>query len=109
MANVVEAQEKDRNFKFGVIVSRFNEWVTRSLLDGALNELRRAGVSEGNITVIWVPGTFEIPVACRSLCETSRPDGLIALGCIIRGETTHYEHIAQSDVVSLFLCLSLRV
>ena len=96
MAEVIEGIHSGHGLKVGVVVSRFNEFVTKSMLEGALNELRRAGVSDADIHVVWVPGAFEIPFACQNLYESKSPDALIALGCIIRGETSHYEHLAQS-------------
>ena len=96
MAQVIEGNYSGKGLKFGIVVSRFNEFVTKALLDGALNELRRSGVSDTAIKVIWVPGAYEIPLACQNLSRSEDCDGLIALGTIIRGETTHYEHMAQS-------------
>jgi len=80
--------------KFGVVVSRFNEFITRKLLDGAQDALLRHGVSEGNIDVAWVPGSFEIPLIVKRLAEAKRYDAIICLGAVIRGETPHYEYIA---------------
>lgn len=96
MARVIEAMHSAQTFQAGIVVARFNEWVTKALLEGALNELRRTGVSDTSIHVVWVPGAYEIPMAAQSLCESQKLDLLITLGCIIRGETSHYEHIAQS-------------
>ena len=96
MAKILEGDSYGQGLRLGIVVSRFNEFVTRSMLDGALNELRRAPVREADITVVWVPGAREIPVAGLKLVENEKPDAIIALGCIIRGETSHYEHIAQS-------------
>ena len=96
MAQIVEGNYSGKDLKFGIVVSRFNEWVTKSLLEGALNELRRSGASDSGIKVVWVPGAYEIPLACQMLCQSEKPDAILALGCIIRGETTHYEHMAQS-------------
>ena len=95
MARVHEGELTAKGKRFGVVVSRFNEAITKELLDGTLNHLRRSGVSEAAIQVAWVPGAFEIPLALKQISE-SKPDGLIALGCIIRGETSNYAHIAQS-------------
>lgn len=96
MARVFEGNYSGKGLTIGIVVSRFNELITKSMLEGALNELRRAGVEEANLHVVWVPGAYEIPVAAQSLIDGKKPDALVALGCIIRGETTHYEHIAQS-------------
>jgi len=96
MAHVIEGNYSGKNLRFGIVVSRFNEFVTKALLEGALNELRRSGVLDTAIKVVWVPGAYEIPLACLALCQSEKPDAFLALGCIIRGETTHYEHMAQS-------------
>ncbi len=96
MANVFEGTYSGEGLRFGIVVSRFNELVTKAMLDGALNELRCAGVSEANIHVAWVPGAYEIPLAAQALAEQTGCDALIAIGCIIRGETAQFEHIAQS-------------
>jgi 6,7-dimethyl-8-ribityllumazine synthase len=80
--------------KFGIVVSRFNAFITERLLSGALDALKRTGASDGDITVVRVPGSFELPLAARKLAQ-SGADAVICLACIIRGETTHYEHLAQ--------------
>jgi 6,7-dimethyl-8-ribityllumazine synthase len=81
---------------FGIVISRWNDFITKALLEGALDALRRHGADVSRITVAWVPGSFEIPVAIKALARTGRYDGLIALGCVIRGATTHYDHIAAA-------------
>jgi len=80
--------------RFGIVVSRWNSFITERLLQGALDCLRRSGAKSPDIHIVRVPGSFEIPSAARSLAETSTVDAIITLGCLIRGETTHYEHIA---------------
>jgi 6,7-dimethyl-8-ribityllumazine synthase len=80
----------------GILVSRFNEFITKALLEGALDALKRHGADESRITVAWVPGSFELPVAARVMAQTGRYDGIVALGCVIRGATTHYDHIASA-------------
>ena len=101
MAHVIEANYSAKNFRIGIVVSRFNEVVTKALLEGALNELRRFGISDVNINVVWVPGAHEIPLSLQTLAQAKKLDALIAIGCIIRGETTHYEHLAQSVTDSI--------
>lgn len=88
--------------KVGIIASRFNEDITDRLLGGALHCLGRSGVGEGAISVVWVPGAMEIPLAADFLAREYRPqmggriyDTLIALGCVIRGETSHYDHVCR--------------
>lgn len=107
MANIFEGNYSPAGLKFGIVVSRFNEFVTKPMLEGALNELRRSGVAETLIYVAWVPGAYEIPLACQTLVEQNKCDALIAIGCIIRGQTSHYEHIAQS-VTSHLQALALQ-
>jgi 6,7-dimethyl-8-ribityllumazine synthase len=80
--------------RFGVVVSRWNSFITERMLAGALDALRRCGAVTADIEVVRVPGAFEIPVAARALAEAGKVDAVITLGCLIRGETTHYEHIA---------------
>lgn len=96
----------------GIVVSRWNDFITKALLDGALDALRRHGADESRITVAWVPGSFEIPVVVKAMAVTGRYDGIVALGCVIRGATTHYDHIAgavTSGLSSLALETGLPV
>ena len=79
---------------FAVVVSRFNETITRALLDGALSGLRRHGVDEAGITVAWVPGAFELPLAAKRLAATGEFDAVVCLGAVLRGATAHFEHVA---------------
>ena len=80
--------------RVAIAVSRWNELITTRLLEGALDGLRRHGVSEDAVDVAWVPGSFELPLVCRRLAETRRYDAVIALGAVIRGATSHYDHVA---------------
>ena len=80
--------------RFAVIASRFNEEITRRLLDGALDALTQHGVSTEDIDVIWVPGAFELPAAARRLLAMDRYDALVAVGAVIRGETAHFDYVA---------------
>lgn len=82
--------------KFGIVASRFNNFVTQRLLAGAVDQLKRNGVEEAGIETAWVPGSFEIPLACLKMARSKKFDAIIALGCVIRGETDHYEHVALS-------------
>ena len=81
--------------KIGLVVSRFNKMITDRLLDGALDYLRRNGISEDEITVVRVPGSFEIPFTVQRLAQTGNLDAIICLGALIRGETPHFEYIAH--------------
>ena len=82
--------------RIGIVVARFNEFVTCKLLEGAQTALARHGVSDDRVTVAWVPGSFELPVVARRMASLSRYDAVICLGAVIRGETDHYEHIARA-------------
>jgi len=82
--------------RLAIVVSRFNVDVTGRLRDGAVRALREAGAAESNIHVFDVPGAFEIPQAARAAAETGRFDAVICLGCVIRGETPHFEYIASA-------------
>ena len=84
-----------KGLKFGLVVSRFNEFITRKLLEGAQDALVRHGVSEADIEVAWVPGSFEIPLVAKKLAETKRYDAVICLGAVIRGGTPHFEYVAS--------------
>ena len=94
MGKVFEGMLLGEGLKFGVVISRFNEFVTKKLLDGAKDALLRHGVSEGDIDVAWVPGSFEIPLVAKKLAQTKKYDAIICLGAVIRGETPHHEYIA---------------
>lgn len=82
------------DMRFGLVVSRWNSFITERLLEGALDCLRRSGAKSSDIHIVRVPGSFEIPSAARLLADSGTVDAIITLGCLIRGETTHYEHIA---------------
>jgi len=83
-----------RGRRIAVAVARFNELVTRKLLDGALEGLRAHGVADEEVDVAWVPGAFELPVVARRLAASGTYDAVICLGAVIRGETPHFEHVA---------------
>ncbi len=84
-----------RKQRFAVVTSRFNDFISSRLRDAAVDTLTRHGCPESNITEVWVPGAFELPLAARKLAASKRYDAVIALGCIIRGATTHFEHICN--------------
>lgn len=92
--DAVEGDLNAHGMRFGVVVSRWNSFITERLLQGALDALRRSGAREEDITVVRVPGAFEIPSQSRTLAESGKYDAVVTLGCLIRGETTHYEHIS---------------
>ena len=84
-----------KGLKFGMVASRFNEFITRKLLEGAQDALLRHGVDQGDIDIAWVPGSFEIPLVAQKLAQTKRYDAVICLGAVIRGATPHFEYIAS--------------
>lgn len=82
-----------RNKRFAIVVARFNEFITRQLLEGALDTLLRHGVKEADIEVTWVPGSFEIPMAAQKIARGKKIDAIITLGAVIRGETPHFDYV----------------
>jgi len=94
MSKLFEGVLLGKGLKFGVVVSRFNEFITRKLLDGAQDALLRHGVGEDDIDIAWVPGSFEIPLVAKKLAETKKYDAIICLGAVVRGATPHFEYIA---------------
>ena len=80
--------------RIGLVVSRFNEFITNRLLDGAKDALNRHGVRDENITIVWVPGSFEIPLSAQRMAGSGRYDAVVCLGAVIKGETAHYQHVA---------------
>jgi 6,7-dimethyl-8-ribityllumazine synthase len=92
--DAVEGSLNAHGMRFGVVVSRWNSFITERLLQGSLDALRRSGCREEDITVVRVPGAFEIPSQARTLADSGKYDAIVTLGCLIRGETTHYEHIS---------------
>ncbi|MFC1919008.1 6,7-dimethyl-8-ribityllumazine synthase [Chloroflexota bacterium] len=95
MSKVFEGLLLGKGLKFGVVVSRFNEFITKKLLDGAQDALLRHGVSEEDIDIAWAPGSFEIPLVARTLALSKRYDAVICLGAVVRGATPHFEYIAS--------------
>lgn len=79
--------------RVGIVASRFNSFIVSKLLDGAVDGLVRHGVEEKNITAVWVPGAFEIPVIAQKMAESDKYDAVIAVGAVIRGSTTHYDYV----------------
>jgi 6,7-dimethyl-8-ribityllumazine synthase len=94
MSKPLEGMLLGKGLKFGLVVSRFNEFITKKLVEGAEDALVRHGVSQENIEVAWVPGSFEIPLVAKKLAQTKRYDAVICLGAVIRGGTPHFEYIA---------------
>ena len=84
-----------QGFHFGIVLSRFNDFISKHLLTGAIDMLKRHGVQEENISVYKVPGSFEIPLICKKLAISKKYDAVIALGAVIRGDTPHFDYIAN--------------
>jgi len=91
----IRAGTNAAGLRFALVVSRFNSFITERLLDGALDALEAAGAPEENIEVVRVPGSFEIPLAAKKLAEGARADAVIAIGCVLRGETAHFDYVAS--------------
>lgn len=81
--------------KYAIVVGRFNEFITSKLLSGALDALKRHGVKDEEVSVVWVPGAFEIPFAAQKLAESGKYDAVITLGTVIRGSTSHYDYVCN--------------
>ncbi|MGL4714140.1 MAG: 6,7-dimethyl-8-ribityllumazine synthase, partial [Shewanella sp.] len=93
--NIVQGNIEAKNAKVAIVISRFNSFLVESLLDGALDTLKRFGqVSDDNITVVRVPGAVELPLAARRVAASGKFDGIIALGAVIRGGTPHFDFVA---------------
>jgi 6,7-dimethyl-8-ribityllumazine synthase len=92
--NQIRGQLNAAGLRLGIVVSRFNSFITERLLSGALDSLERAGADSKDIDVVRVPGSFEIPVAAKKLGEAGRHDALICIGCVLRGETSHFEYVS---------------
>ena len=94
MANTFEGKLTAEGLKFGIVVSRFNEFITRKLLDGAIDTIVRHGGSADDISIAWVPGTFEVPLIAQKMAASKKYDAVICLGAVIRGATPHFDYIA---------------
>ncbi|MEX2327427.1 MAG: 6,7-dimethyl-8-ribityllumazine synthase, partial [Pseudomonadales bacterium] len=94
MVKVIEGDFSATTARFTIVAARFNGFVVESLLSGAIDALRRQGVSESHITVVRVPGAFEMPLVARKVVEKGNVDAVIALGAVIRGGTPHFEYVS---------------
>ncbi|MDP2919225.1 MAG: 6,7-dimethyl-8-ribityllumazine synthase [Dehalococcoidia bacterium] len=94
MGKLFEGMLVGKGLKFAIVAARFNEFITRKLLEGAQDALQRHGVEPADIDVAWVPGSFEIPVVAKKLAETKKYDAIICLGAVIRGATPHFEYVS---------------
>jgi 6,7-dimethyl-8-ribityllumazine synthase len=94
MPKLYEGHLLGQGLKFGLVVGRFNEFITGKLLSGALDALNRHGVADGDVDVAWVPGAFEVPMVAGKMAGTGRYDAVICLGAVIRGATPHFDYVA---------------
>ena len=95
MSRELKGDLQGQGIRIAIVVARFNQFVTQRLLDGAQDALRTHGVKEEDSLVAWVPGAFDLPVVAKTLAQSHRYDSIICLGAVIRGETTHYEMVAN--------------
>lgn len=94
MVNVYEGNLTAVQGRYGIVIGRFNEFIGSKLLDGAIDALKRHGLSEENIDVAWVPGAFEIPLIAKKMADSKKYDAVITLGAVIRGGTPHFDYVA---------------
>ncbi|MBI5574210.1 MAG: 6,7-dimethyl-8-ribityllumazine synthase [Elusimicrobia bacterium] len=94
MGKVFEGKMLAKGLRFGIVISRFNEFITSKLLDGCLDALKRHDAEEKNVDIVWVPGSFEIPFAANKLASSEKYDAVICLGAVIKGDTPHFDYIA---------------
>lgn len=94
MPKIIEGHFSGEGRKFGIAVSRFNAFITQHLLEGALDTLRRHGVEDDEITAVWAPGAYELPLVVKRMAESGKYDAVLALGCVIRGATPHFDYVA---------------
>ncbi len=94
MEKIIEGQLRNHGKRIGIVVSRFNDFITKRLLNACLNELKHRGIKENEIVVVWVPGSFEIPLIASTLAKKKTIGAVICLGAIIRGETIHFDLVA---------------
>jgi len=95
MPRIIEGMLEAKGKKFGIVVSRWNQFIVHKLLDGALDALNRHGTNDKDITVAYCPGAFEIPLVAKKMVQSGNYDAVIALGAVIRGATPHFEYIAN--------------
>jgi len=95
MVNVYEGKLTVAEGRYGIVIGRFNEFIGSKLLEGAIDALKRHGLSEENIDVAWVPGAFEIPFIAKKMADSKKYDAVITLGAVIRGNTPHFDYVAS--------------
>jgi len=95
MPNTIQGILSAKNKKFGIVVGRFNEFISNKLLSGAIDCLTRHECNDDEITIAWVPGAFEIPLAAKKMAQSKKYDAVICLGAVIRGATPHFDYVAS--------------
>ncbi len=95
MARIIQGDLSGKGLKFGIVASRFNEFITGRLVDGALDGLQRHGVADNDVEILKVPGAYEIPFAAKLLSKSKKYDAIICLGAVIRGATPHFEYVSS--------------
>lgn len=95
MSNCVEGNLDGKGLRFGIVVSRFNSFISERLLEGAVDALKRHGVADGDVTVARIPGAFEIPLTAQAMAASRKYDAVICLGAVIRGSTPHFEYVSS--------------
>src|SRR5690554_5524721 len=90
----IEGDLQCRDLRFAILASRFNEFIVDALVRGAVDALRRRGASDKQIEIVRAPGAFDLPLVARKLAQTKRYDAIIALGCVIKGATAHFDYVA---------------
>ncbi|RAV18576.1 6,7-dimethyl-8-ribityllumazine synthase [Paenibacillus contaminans] len=95
MTKMYEGQLVSQQARYGVVVGRFNEFITGKLLSGALDALKRHGAAEDDVEIAWVPGAFEIPLIAQKMAESGKYDAVITLGAVIRGSTPHFDYVCS--------------
>lgn len=95
MAKVIEGNLIVKGKAFGIVASRFNDFMTKELVSGCCDTLRRHGAAENDCTIVWVPGAFELPIAAQAMAKTGAYDAVICLGTVIRGSTPHFDYVAS--------------
>ena len=93
MVEIIEGDQSAKGLRFGIVVSRFNDFITSNLLVGTLEGFKESGVDKADLKILKVPGAFEIPQAAKKLCSTGSIDAVVCLGAVIRGETSHFDYI----------------
>ena len=97
MATVIQGDFSGAGKKIGIVVARFNEFITTKLLSGAMDALQRHQVKHEDVTIAWAPGAFEIPLVAKQMAKTGNYDAILALGCVIRGATPHFDYVAAES------------